>query len=858
MAAKIGSLRADLTLETARFRAGAADAQAKMAALKNSINVGSREIRKAANDMGTSMAGFSRQLADLKARLDPLSAAQAQYRQEVDLARKALSLGAISGKQYGQAMVEAGQKLTKFRNDLKALSEGAGATTALSAEMAALKARLDPASAALAAYRNETKLLRQAQREGVISTEQFITGMKGATAAYRQSSSGLVAANGAARAGMQQLQFQINDVATMWAMGAKPMQIFASQAGQVVQAISLMTNGAGKFGAFMAGPWGLAITSAVIVLSTLVPKLLETDKAMKSVELASSGLADAQSVLGEIFDLTTGKLKSQNEMLRLNAQIMAINLRAQASMNRSKAQETFGFLDSGLGLSMGKRALGMLGVPVSGDFGRAQLVNDLAKQVKAIDPLKEGSGDALGALARKAEKLNFEGLSITQKGFIEAITAYASAPYQDRTASKIDSDVKTRSLDSEFRQEGRGRKLRTPTMATDAQQDEELAALNREYLQAKLDVTSDAEERAKIEDELLAADRKKRLLEVDANKKLTDAQKAERKAAIERIYGPESASGEIGVTLAPARLRLARERADRAVQLDNDMLSRQAETLQAMADIEPNTRKRAELEGKALEIQQEIQRNLLDQQIANGDIADADKARSELAAQQTAQRQRLAIQNMSPGQQYVYQLRSQVSNINDAIEGIKVDGIDAMINGFADATVGVRKFGDVFKNVAQQVISDLVRIQIRKAMVGALGNIFGGGLSLGGGGSSNISSAGASYDFSAFSGISLAGARADGGPTAAGLPYLVGERGPEIFLPSSSGQVIPNHELSNLGGGNGIGTQNNYYGPGAELFWSQVDQRAAGVAGPMSVASGVQARSAAGADMSRQARRRIP
>jgi hypothetical protein len=69
--------------------------------------------------------------------------------------------------------------------------------------------------------------------------------------------------------------------------------------------------------------------------------------------------------------------------------------------------------------------------------------------------------------------------------------------------------------------------------------------------------------------------------------------------------------------------------------------------------------------------------------------------------------------------------------------------------------------------------------------------------------------------------------------------------------------VVANHQ-PNLGGGNGIGTQNNYYGPGAELFWSQVDQRAAGVAGPMSVASGVQARSAAGADMSRQARRRIP
>jgi hypothetical protein len=37
------------------------------------------------------------------------------------------------------------------------------------------------------------------------------------------------------------------------------------------------------------------------------------------------------------------------------------------------------------------------------------------------------------------------------------------------------------------------------------------------------------------------------------------------------------------------------------------------------------------------------------------------------------------------------------------------------------------------------------------------------------------------------------GARAAGGPVSAGKSYLVGERGPEIFSPSSSGSIIPNH-----------------------------------------------------------------
>ena len=34
-------------------------------------------------------------------------------------------------------------------------------------------------------------------------------------------------------------------------------------------------------------------------------------------------------------------------------------------------------------------------------------------------------------------------------------------------------------------------------------------------------------------------------------------------------------------------------------------------------------------------------------------------------------------------------------------------------------------------------------------------------------------------------------ARAEGGPVVAGKPYLVGERGPELFVPRASGQILP-------------------------------------------------------------------
>jgi hypothetical protein len=41
--------------------------------------------------------------------------------------------------------------------------------------------------------------------------------------------------------------------------------------------------------------------------------------------------------------------------------------------------------------------------------------------------------------------------------------------------------------------------------------------------------------------------------------------------------------------------------------------------------------------------------------------------------------------------------------------------------------------------------------------------------------------------------------RANGGSVMAGTPYIVGERGQEMFVPNSNGKIIPNHELSQGG-----------------------------------------------------------
>ncbi|MBP6728645.1 MAG: hypothetical protein KA129_03415 [Microthrixaceae bacterium] len=46
--------------------------------------------------------------------------------------------------------------------------------------------------------------------------------------------------------------------------------------------------------------------------------------------------------------------------------------------------------------------------------------------------------------------------------------------------------------------------------------------------------------------------------------------------------------------------------------------------------------------------------------------------------------------------------------------------------------------------------------------------------------------------------------RASGGPVSGGTPYIVGEEGPELFVPGASGTIIPNHSLSSGGRSGGM------------------------------------------------------
>ena len=82
------------------------------------------------------------------------------------------------------------------------------------------------------------------------------------------------------------------------------------------------------------------------------------------------------------------------------------------------------------------------------------------------------------------------------------------------------------------------------------------------------------------------------------------------------------------------------------------------------------------------------------------------------------------------------------------------------------------------------LLKDLLKLTTQLLIVKPLAEALRSALGDGGSLSGILGSIGGAFGFG--------GARAMGGPVTAGMGYLVGERGPELFVPRSSGQIVPN------------------------------------------------------------------
>ncbi len=121
---------------------------------------------------------------------------------------------------------------------------------------------------------------------------------------------------------------------------------------------------------------------------------------------------------------------------------------------------------------------------------------------------------------------------------------------------------------------------------------------------------------------------------------------------------------------------------------------------------------------------------------------------------------------------------------------------DNLINAIGRGENAFQAFGEGVKQVLVQVISKLVQTALLAAA-----------LSLIPGGVGGVKGFGAIFS----SLLGFGGARAGGGPVSFGKSYLVGENGPELFVPSNSGSIMNGNQVAAMsysgGGSSGGGRQ---------------------------------------------------
>jgi phage-related minor tail protein len=124
---------------------------------------------------------------------------------------------------------------------------------------------------------------------------------------------------------------------------------------------------------------------------------------------------------------------------------------------------------------------------------------------------------------------------------------------------------------------------------------------------------------------------------------------------------------------------------------------------------------------------------------------------------------------------------------------------DSVFGNLSSAIDNFVKTGKLsMKDFARDTIQSLIAIQMKAAALSFLKGVFG--IATG----PNASNDGWFKNVYQAAGVTE---KATGGPVSAGSPYIVGERGPELFMPSGSGTIIPNNQM---GMGSTSNVTNNY------------------------------------------------
>jgi hypothetical protein len=246
-------------------------------------------------------------------------------------------------------------------------------------------------------------------------------------------------------------------------------------------------------------------------------------------------------------------------------------------------------------------------------------------------------------------------------------------------------------------------------------------------LQAKRDLAHSAEEQAALDIQMLDLQKQDHDAELDYQVSLNKLTKGKEGMTEEQA---KQLKIEYDKTDALKRQQvaenLAAEKARDAAEFRDSQYDLQIEQLQLEADLTTNSKARRDAELRILEVMKQQEKARLEAVIADQNSSDLAKkeaqARLNHLDQIYAGRQQITV-NQTAGP--LDQLANSVRDTTDAMEQLKVDGINGAVDSIMALTQGFSSFRDTALSAIKQVIAELLRMQLMKFAL----SIFGGGTS---------------------------------------------------------------------------------------------------------------------------------
>lgn len=282
-------------------------------------------------------------------------------------------------------------------------------------------AAVNAANAHVVTYRNHLQGIVTASGQAAAAQTTMATAVTRTAMATQQADSHVIAH----RANLERLAAANKTAGAASATAATQV----TAVGTASRTTSTLVSG---LAGILGGLVGVILGSVVSAIIEFVASLFEADKALAAVTVASDNLGAAQSVLGQMFDLSTGKIKNNTEAIRANIYMQMKAFEGQQITARQEARKAVD--DAGLG---GTTALGRFGsrllgyatrdptteARIAAQSGNSQ-VGRLVKAVAAGMPIDRAGAEL--DRAKMGDKDYFAAISALNKAY-DSFTAGQSA-----------------------------------------------------------------------------------------------------------------------------------------------------------------------------------------------------------------------------------------------------------------------------------------------------------------------------------------------------------------------------------------------------------------------------------------------